>query len=255
MTYKPVGMSKVRPVKTDLVPVRGRVLETCLGQDFSGFTIPIPHRMRLTLPSVFALAALMFPGCAQTGTDSTAVPSGTSAPMPGGFTSLPQNDAGALEAARAAAAGIGDGWTFSKLLAAQSQVVAGTNYQVTFSVAKAGQTGRATATVWKKLDGTLAVTDSRWIEKPAAPTDMVAGGFSKLAPSDEGAQAAAKAVAAAIGEGWTLGKVVTAQSQVVAGINYKLTLNLTKGGEKKKASATVWRKLDGSFEVTKWKWN
>ena len=49
--------------------------------------------------------------------------------------------------------------------------------------------------------------------------------------------------------GLTLQSVNAAEQQVVAGINYKLRLTTSDG---RKADAVVWRKLDGSHELTSW---
>ena len=44
--------------------------------------------------------------------------------------------------------------------------------------------------------------------------------------------------------------VLEAQRQVVAGMNYKLTLSIINNGVKETVNAVVWSKLDGSKEVT-----
>ncbi len=260
--------------------------------------------MKLRFVSSLALIGLVLSGCATESTSPTAAnpaakaapaaarapmgePKANSAPVPGGFSPLAVTDAGATAAAKAVAAKIGGGWSFAELVSAQSQVVAGTNYELVAKFAKAGESRGATATVWRKLDGSLEVTNWKWEKKaekaktdkpkadkpkadkpkpdkpkgdkpktdtPKPKKEPVAGGFSKLPTTDVGAIAAAKALETKIGGGWAYDGLLSAQSQVVAGTNYKVTARFAKGGQKKKASATVWKKLDGSREVTEWKW-
>ena len=47
--------------------------------------------------------------------------------------------------------------------------------------------------------------------------------------------------------GVTLTSLDAVQQQVVAGLNYRLDLTLSDGS---KVRATVWKKLDGTFELT-----
>ncbi len=44
--------------------------------------------------------------------------------------------------------------------------------------------------------------------------------------------------------------VIKAESQVVAGTNYRLTLTAKSGGVSKKYQAVVWEKLDDTKELT-----
>ena len=67
------------------------------------------------------------------------------------------------------------------------------------------------------------------------------------APSAEARAAAQYAVTAMNRPGITLTSLDAVQQQVVAGINYRLDLTLSDGS---KVRATVWKKLDGSFELT-----
>lgn len=49
-----------------------------------------------------------------------------------------------------------------------------------------------------------------------------------------------------------LESITTAQRQVVAGMNYQLSMMVTRNGASEHAKATVWVKLDGSRELTSW---
>ena len=46
--------------------------------------------------------------------------------------------------------------------------------------------------------------------------------------------------------------IVSAERQVVAGLNYRLKLNLTKNNQPYRVRAIVWRRLDGTMELTSW---
>lgn len=52
----------------------------------------------------------------------------------------------------------------------------------------------------------------------------------------------------------TLEKIVKAEMQVVAGRNFRLTLDVSDAGKTRRAVAVVWAKLDGTFELTSWTW-
>jgi predicted neuraminidase len=77
----------------------------------------------------------------------------------------------------------------------------------------------------------------------------IAGGFSQAATTDAEVLKAAQFAVKAHHAGLTLQSVNAAEQQVVAGINYKLRLTTSDG---RKADAVVWRKLDGSHELTSW---
>ena len=98
----------------------------------------------------------------------------------------------------------------------------------------------------------------------AAATDLnpaksaVPGGWSATALDDArvkiAAQRAVESKAASDGAVLTLNSIEAAQRQVVAGMNYKLRLSVSKGGQPQFANATVWAKLNGTYELTAWSW-
>jgi len=81
---------------------------------------------------------------------------------------------------------------------------------------------------------------------PAAP--VLAGGWTPTNRTDPRVHAAYRAAVAAITPARNPGAhLLTAESQVVAGTNYRLTLKLRDGS---RWQATVWHRLDGQYEVT-----
>jgi predicted neuraminidase len=75
------------------------------------------------------------------------------------------------------------------------------------------------------------------------------GGFSQAATSNAEVLKAAQFAVKAHDPKLTLKSVHAAEQQIVAGTNYKLSLTTSEGG---KVDAVVWRKLDGSYELTSW---
>ena len=52
-----------------------------------------------------------------------------------------------------------------------------------------------------------------------------------------------------------LDKIVKAESQVVAGTNYRLLLSVRTGDGVRMAEVVVWQKLDRTRELTRWDWD
>jgi len=81
------------------------------------------------------------------------------------------------------------------------------------------------------------------------------GGFAKV-EFDSETQAAANFAVGEISKKENvplqLKGIVSAERQVVAGLNYRLELDLTKNNQPFRVRAVVWRKLDGSMELTSW---
>ncbi len=93
---------------------------------------------------------------------------------------------------------------------------------------------------------------------PAEPTAPVSGGFIPAEPDErsvvQAAGFAAEKIAAA--QSWEGGApsyaVKEAYSQVVAGVNYLLLINIEKEGMSNDYSALVWQKLSGEHELVSW---
>ena len=83
---------------------------------------------------------------------------------------------------------------------------------------------------------------------PPPPAPPVAGGWSAAAVSPEVEAAAASAFAALGISGTELLAIENVSQQVVAGMNYRMDLVLA---DHRRWRVQVWRKLDGSHELTK----
>ena len=93
---------------------------------------------------------------------------------------------------------------------------------------------------------------------------VVLGGYKKIAKSDTGAAAAADFAVEAQAKKKKnatieLVEIEKAESQVVAGTNYRLCLKVTTSGEKGEADVTitvqvvVFKNLKGAYSLTSWK--
>lgn len=82
------------------------------------------------------------------------------------------------------------------------------------------------------------------------------GGFREALVSDKDVIAAADAAVDARKkeEKVALAKILKAETQVVAGRNFRLLLDLRVEGGLRTAQAVVWHKLDGTRALTKWEW-
>ena len=66
------------------------------------------------------------------------------------------------------------------------------------------------------------------------------------------AKFAVKTQTEATGKPLRLVKILKAERQVVAGLNYRLEIEVADGSKNLKARAVVWKKLDGSLAMTSW---
>lgn len=83
----------------------------------------------------------------------------------------------------------------------------------------------------------------------------IVGGYSPVAATDADALAAAKFAVAKQDAKLTFQALDKAAHQVVAGMNYRLTLRVLDAGKARPAEAVVWRKLgNAGHELTSWKW-
>lgn len=53
---------------------------------------------------------------------------------------------------------------------------------------------------------------------------------------------------------YSLRNIVSAERQVVAGLNYRLCLNLKSDGEEKTAEAVIYKNLQQQYALTSWEW-
>jgi cystatin-C len=81
------------------------------------------------------------------------------------------------------------------------------------------------------------------------------GGYKAASVSDEGVVAAAEFAVSKESEtteGLALDEILKAESQVVAGTNYRLCLKVTLGDESQEVQAVVFRNLKGEHSLTSW---
>lgn len=83
-----------------------------------------------------------------------------------------------------------------------------------------------------------------------------AGGYSVVAVTDKSVVAAAEFAAATHSkkEKVVIVKILKAESQVVAGTNYRIAMDVRVEGGVRQADVVVWNKLDKTQELTQWKW-
>jgi hypothetical protein len=101
------------------------------------------------------------------------------------------------------------------------------------------------------LVSTAIATDNP--EKANQPA--LAGGYSQAEINSEVSKAAEFAVktqAEATGRPLQLVKILKVERQVVAGLNYRMEIEVADGRKHLKARTVVWRKLDGSLALTSW---
>lgn len=87
---------------------------------------------------------------------------------------------------------------------------------------------------------------------PPPAQSVRVGAYQPVDVADtEVATCAAAAVAAQEPKGSvTLDKILNAERQVVAGANYKLRLSVMRNGKRETVETVVWKKLDGTRQVT-----
>ncbi len=88
---------------------------------------------------------------------------------------------------------------------------------------------------------------------PEQPNYRPVGRYT-AAPTDEDVRATADAaIRAVFPDGKAeLVSILQAERQVVAGLNYRITLVVKRDGEERTYATVVWRKVDGTFDVESW---
>lgn len=88
---------------------------------------------------------------------------------------------------------------------------------------------------------------------PEQPNYKPVGSYN-AAPTDDDVRAAADAaVRSAFPDGKaSLVAITKAERQVVAGLNYRMTLIVRYNGQEGTYATVVWRKLDGTHDVASW---
>lgn len=87
---------------------------------------------------------------------------------------------------------------------------------------------------------------------------QIAGGFESVSKTDPQVRAAAKFAVAAeckrTKRNITLVSIDSAAQQVVAGMNYKVCMQVRDGRHVRNATAVVWRNLQGGRSLRSWDW-
>jgi Protein of unknown function (DUF4232)/Aspartic acid proteinase inhibitor len=92
----------------------------------------------------------------------------------------------------------------------------------------------------------------------SSPAQVIAGGYNTISTGDAGVAAAARfAVKKRVQtnseqEGLKLKSIEKAETQVVAGLNYKLCLNVSLGAESQQVEAVVYKNLRQEMQLTSW---
>lgn len=86
---------------------------------------------------------------------------------------------------------------------------------------------------------------------------QVTGGWSKVSVKNKEVVAAARFAAKewAMQEIVKFKRIISARRQVVAGMNYELTLLMKHEKRAQKAVAVVWKKTDGTYQLVSWEWD
>ena len=203
-------------------------------------------------------------------TDESVKPSPTTPPatMVGGYSKIanPDADQGLFQVTQFLGSKIGlqegnPSTRLDKVLEAYRQVVAGYNYQVKLQMTDGSQ---YEAVVYVGLDDEMQLTRLKKL-RPSSPTAgkhsvprPVAGGYNKIADpdqnrySDQGLFEATKFLSYEIGEkegdhSIGIDKVLEAYKQVVAGNNYRVTVQMTNGS---RYEAVVYISLQHEVSLT-----
>ena len=103
----------------------------------------------------------------------------------------------------------------------------------------------------------LVLVSTAFANDKTAKTNQaaLAGGYSPAEIDSEVrkvAEFAVKTRAETTGKPLRLVKILNAERQVVAGLNFRIEIEVAGGSKHLKARAVVWKKLDGSFCLTSW---
>jgi cystatin-C len=191
------------------------------------------------------------------------------AQMVGGYKVVAKTDAAAVAAAEFAVEAqsekTGSEFLLEEIIKAERQVVQGSNYRLCLEVSANGSdTYYVQATVYVDLKNNRKL--SKWEDSTcgetaaAAPLDkpIMVGGYGSVAKTDATVIAAAKFAIAKQSETsdseLSLGKIVKAERQVVAGMNYRICMNVNvEGDEPMSVIAIVYQDLKRNYSLSSWK--
>lgn len=191
------------------------------------------------------------------------------AQMVGGYKVVAKTDAGAVAAANFAVEAqsekTGSEISLEDIVKAERQVVQGSNYRLCMEISTdGGDTTFVQAVVYVDLKGNRKL--SKWEDSTcgetaaAAPVDkpIMVGGYGSVAKTDATVIAAAKFAITKQSETadseLSLGKIVKAERQVVAGMNYRICMNVNvEGDEPMSVIAVVYQDLKRNYSLSSWK--
>lgn len=89
--------------------------------------------------------------------------------------------------------------------------------------------------------------------EPEKPNYKPVGSYN-AAPTDDDVKAAADAAVRSAFPGGKaeIVRIEKAERQIVAGLNYRMTIVVRHNGEESAYTTVVWRKLDGTHDVASW---
>jgi Ca2+-binding EF-hand superfamily protein len=154
-------------------------------------------------------------------------------PVPA-YTSVSVTDSNVVAAANFAASKLGTA-SVKLIMKAEAQTATGTNYRLALTLSD----GKSYIVIVNQAaDGTLQL-------KEYSTLTAVVGSYTSRSVTDADVVAAAKFAASKLGTA-TLQTVLKAESQVVAGTNYRLSITLSDG---KSYIAIVFQALDGTLQL------
>ena len=190
------------------------------------------------------------------------------AQMVGGYKAVAKTDPGAVAAAEFAvetqSGKTEKSYELAEIVKAERQVVQGSNYRLCLEVSADGSdTFYVQAVVYVDLKGNRKLTswaDSTCGESAAAPLEkpIIVGGYGSVAKTDAQIIAAAKFAVAKQAEtldgDLSLNKIVKAERQVVAGMNYRICMTVNvEGDEPMSVIAVVYQDLKRNYSLSSWK--
>jgi hypothetical protein len=90
---------------------------------------------------------------------------------------------------------------------------------------------------------------------PPSQAAVIPGGYTKVKVTTDVRKAALYAVRSLSSVQLKLGKILLAEEQVVAGINYRITMKvITPEGKARRARVVVFRNLRDRLRLVSWKW-
>lgn len=192
------------------------------------------------------------------------------AQMVGGYKVVAKTDAAAVAAAdfavEAQTEKSGTEYTLEDIVKAERQVVQGSNYRLCLEVGSGGDdTSFVQAVVYVDLKGNKKLSswaDSTCGETAAAPEapltrPIMVGGFSAAPKADAMVISAAKFAATSQSKKmeteYSVGEIVKAERQVVAGMNYRICMKVNvEGDEPIMVSAVVYQDLKRNYSLSSW---